>query len=475
MKTTFLSALILFSASATALSQNRYDALRYTQTLPLFDPASMAMGGATAGLTADAGSFLVNPAGMALAGKSYFYFGLGNRDVSEDATYRGNLSSFSDNQTGISNIGFVFKAPTNVGSLVMGAGYAQSADFNRAYSVSAYNTATSITDFLLNSTSDQYNGTAFDAYAIDADDFGQFTVYDGAGGFAGADQYVEYFERGQMGEYSLFFATEFQQNLFVGVSLGLPAGQYSYRRAFLEEDINGLYTTQPFDVDAITVEDRIDASIRGFNARIGLLYKPADFAKVSLSYTSATRYEVNESYSTYIQTDFKSFDVDGNNSYWAETPGEITYRILAPARFNAGVSFETGPLTIAASAERLDYSAIDMSGFGVAGDRDERRLIRRDFTDVTNLRLGASYKLGQNILRGGYGINQSPHRVDDLGSQFVSGGVTIDLGNEFALDLGVQYMTRTDNQALYNTGTLTETVSSNVSRFNTMIGVRVGF
>jgi hypothetical protein len=36
-------------------------------------------------------------------------------------------------------------------------------------------------------------------------------------------------------------------------------------------------------------------------------------------------------------------------------------------------------------------------------------------------------------------------------------------------------MTRTDNQALYNTGTVTETVSSTIGRFNTMIGVRVGF
>lgn len=475
MKTTLLTALILFSASATALSQNRYDALRYTQTMPLFDPSSMAMGGATAGLTADAGSFLVNPAAMALAGSSYFYFGLGNRDVTEEATYRGNVSSFSNNQTGISNIGFVFRAPTVVGSLVMGAGYAQSADFNRAFSVSAYNTATSITDFLVNSTSDLYNGTAYDAYAIHDGDFVQYTVYDGAGGFAGADQYVEYFERGQMGEYSLFFATEFQKNLFVGVSLGLPAGQYSYRRAFLEEDINGLYTTQPYDVNAVTVEDKIDASIRGFNARLGLLYKPADFAKVSLSYTSATRFEVNESYSTYIQTDFKTFDVDGKNSYWAETEGEITYRILSPSRLNAGVRFDTGAFTVAASVERLDYSAIDMSGFGIIGDRDERRLIQRDFTSATNLRLGASYKLGQNTLRGGYGINQSPHRNNDLGSEFVSGGVTLDLGNEFALDFGVQYMTRTDNQALYNTGTVTETVSTNIGRFSTMIGFRVGF
>jgi hypothetical protein len=53
--------------------------------------------------------------------------------------------------------------------------------------------------------------------------------------------------------------------------------------------------------------------------------------------------------------------------------------------------------------------------------------------------------------------------------------VTIDLGNEFALDLGVQYLTRTDNQALYNTGTVTESVTSKIGRFNTMIGFRVGF
>lgn len=475
MKTLLFSSLFVLSLTSASFAQNRYDALRYTQQYPLFDPVSMSMGGSTAGLTSDAGSFLVNPAGMALANKSYFYFGLGNREVTEDATYLGTTSTFNDNQTGISSIGFVFRAPTNVGSLVMGAGYAQTADFNRAFSVNAYNSNTSITDFLVNSTSDLYNGTAYDAYAIEEDEFGQFTVYEGAGGFLGANQYVEYFERGQMGEYSLFFATEFQQNLFMGVSLGLPAGQYSYRRAFLEEDTEGLYNVDPYDVDAITVEDKIDASIRGFNARIGLLYKPVPNARIGLSYTSRTRYDVDESYSTYIQTDFKTFDTEGYNSYWAETPGESSFRSVAPARLNAGVSFDAGPLTVAASAERINYSDIEMSGFGIIGDRDERRLIQQEFVSATNVRLGASFKLGQSTLRGGYGLNASPHRTEDLGSQFVSGGVSIDLGNEFAIDLGMQYMTRNDRQALYNTGTVTEVATQKIGRLNTMIGLRVGF
>lgn len=471
-----LLLLILIATATTAWSQNRFDALRYTQQYPLLDPATMAMGGANAGLSAGAGSFLVNPAAMALAEGNFFYFGMGNREVTEDATYRGQTSGFNDNQTGISNIGFVFKAPTTVGSLVMGAGYAQTADFNRAWSVSAFNPNTSVTDFLLASPSNQYFGPGVDSYAIyDDANLGLFTVYDGAGGYLGADQYVEYYERGQMGEYSLFLGTEFQKNFFIGFSLGLPAGQYSYRRDVLEEDLTNQYATSPYDIHSVTVTDRIDASIRGFNARIGFLYKPVSGLNLGLSYTTRTRYEVDETYRTRVETVFDSFDVNGDNQYWAQYDGEVSYRVLSPGRLNAGISVNAGPLQVAASAERIQYGNIDMSGFGVAGDRDERRAIQREFTDATNVRLGAGYRIGQMTLKGGYGFNQSPSRVQALESQFVSGGLAIDLGNDMALEMGVQYLTRSDSQSLYRYGTVNEIVRSEVGRLHTMIGLKVGF
>ncbi len=475
MKRHFL-LLILAMTATTAWSQNRFDALRYTQQYPLLDPASMAMGGADAGLRAGAGSFLINPAAMALAKGNFYTIALGNREVSEDATFRGQTSGFNDNQTGISNIGFVFKAPTSVGSLVMGAGYAQTADFNRAWSVSAFNPNTSVTNFLLASPSDQYFGPGVDSYAIyDDETDGLFTVYDGAGGFRGAEQYAEYFERGQMGEYAIFLGTEFQKNLFVGFSVGLPAGQYAYRRDILEEDVENRYATSPYDIGSVTVSDRIHASIRGFNARIGLLYTPVPGLNLGLSYTTRTRFEVEEDYRTRVETEFDSFDENGDNQYWAQYDGEVSYRVLSPGRLNAGVSATFGALTVAASAERIHYGNIDMSGFGVAGDRDERRAIQREFTDATNLRVGAGYRVGQMTLKGGYGFNQSPSRVDALESQFLSGGLSVDLGNDMALEMGVQYLTRTDTQSLYRYGAVNETVRSDVGRLHTMIGLKVGF
>lgn len=476
MKSPLLTLLAFTVFTSGALAQNRFDALRYTQQYPQYDPISMGAGGAMAGLQNTPGSFLINPAAIALSKSSYFYFGMGNREVREDATYRGITTGFNGNQTGISSLGFVFKAPTEIGSLVMGAAYGQTADFNRSYSVNAFNPNTSITDFLLQSPSDQYFGTGTDSYAIyDDSQLGLFTVYDGAGGYVGAEQYVELSERGQMGEYALFLGTEFQRNFFVGVSIGLPAGQYSYRRAFLEEDVNGAYTTSPYDVDAIAVTDRIDASIRGFNARIGFLYKPVASTRIALSYTTRTRYEVEEEYQTRVETTFKSFDVNGDNFYWGQYDGQIRYRVLSPSRLNAGVSVDIGPLTVSTSAERIHYSNIEMSGFGIAGDRNERRAIKRDFADATNVRLGASYKVAQTTFRGGYGFNQSPVRNQEFGSQFISGGLSIDLGNDMALDLGMQYMTRSDTQNLYSVGSLNETVRIDVGRLQTMVGLKVGF
>jgi hypothetical protein len=104
----FLTYIPVQEASA----QYREDALRYTFEVPGQDAANIAMGGASVALGQDFGSFVLNPATSAMRNKSYFSIGIGTRDVRETDVYLGQSRDFSDTQTGITNFGFVFQAPT---------------------------------------------------------------------------------------------------------------------------------------------------------------------------------------------------------------------------------------------------------------------------------------------------------------------------------------------------------------------------
>ncbi|MDZ7765405.1 MAG: hypothetical protein U5K00_13420 [Melioribacteraceae bacterium] len=64
--------------------------------------------------------------------------------------FLGNTTTFSNNVTNLSQVGFVFPMPTSQGSLVFGLGFNQSKNFNKALEFDGFNsTNTSMIQSLL--------------------------------------------------------------------------------------------------------------------------------------------------------------------------------------------------------------------------------------------------------------------------------------------------------------------------------------
>jgi long-subunit fatty acid transport protein len=466
--------------STPVLGQNQFDALRFSTTNPSNDPATMAMGGASVTNFAGFGSFTQNPATAAMVGRSSFSLGMSTRDVREDTRYLNALSSFNDSQTAISHLGYVYRFPTLVGSLVVGGGYAQIADFNRASSVNAFNDQHSIVDFFLRDPGDQFFTTAFNAFAIEYDDvFDEyFNVLRADGNFRGMNQYAELTERGQLGEYSMFMGTEFLENLFVGASIGITAGDYRYKRTFAEEDLLNRYAGASYDLDVLLVEDRINASLRGLSARIGAVYQPLPVLRIGASFATATKFEIEETYSTFIQTDYKTLDADGFNRYDDTYRGEFTYNVRKPSVLSLGVGLNLPDVVeFETSIERVNYSRIEFEGLGVLRDRDENRAMRSDFKDVYNLRIGAAFHVSDAFIpRVGFAMNPSPRKNFDASVNYLSAGASLKLGNDIGLDFGVQYAFFDDRLDLYrysNTGVAVAT--QQVNKVQGMIGLNFAF
>ncbi|MEX2403453.1 MAG: outer membrane protein transport protein [Balneolales bacterium] len=479
-----LLAFILKFPAQEASAQYHNDALRYTFELPGQDAANMGMGGASVALGQDFGSFIMNPATSAMGEHSYFSFGLGTRDVRETDTYLGQTREFSDTQTGITNFGLVFQAPTERGALSVGLGYSQTADFNRALSINALNEQSTITDFFLEAGDDFFE-PAFNAYAIDTVMNGDNVEYHSSwrppftSEYVGVDQFSEMTERGQMGEYTIFAGTEFIENLFVGLSLNIPSGSYSYRRTFIEDQPE---IENDYDIQTIFTDEEIDATVTGFNARIGAVYKILPWFNIGGSYTTQTNLQVTEDFSNMVNTTFTDGEV------WEDDfTGSFDYSLTRPARVSVGAAIDDlNGFSATFSAERVDYSDIRLNlGDERVLERNENLLIQDLYQEVINYRAGIQYNIADLVkLRGGYAYyptaqEETPY-VANPDREYFSGGIGLGLGEGLTLDFSLQMGKWQDENILYdftndNGDLVGEFVDEDVRRFHGVLGLTFVF
>jgi hypothetical protein len=480
-----IGVLIIFVTRVKAQSAD--DVLRYSLEYPSYDPVSLVMPGVSN--ATGFGAYQENPASMALFDESFLSMGLSSRFLDETGTYLGNSSNFSDNQTGIGDLGLVYKVPTTRGSLVVGGGYSQTTDFNRALSASGRNEQSTITDFYNSTSDDSLFFAAFDAYAVDfattdssfAETSSIFRI--GFPQFPGINQDMELTERGKTGEYSIFMATELLENLFVGASIGYYSGSYTYRREFLESDRQNDYNATfidsdgdgnpDTDIDNILSEDRIDAEIQAFSARMGIIYEPIPDFRLAASYEFPSKLFIDEEFNTIITTTF-----DNTVQFSDEAPGAFSYTITRPQRIKAGVTFEAIPkLRVSGSAEAIRYTDAEINFDELTLNPLENDIndnVQSAFNDVVNLRGGLEYKTNDTFTtRIGYAFFPSPQDGINSERQFISGGFSAVLTKGLTFDFGLQYSFWDDQNALYSTPDVTEVVQEEVTRLNVMAGLRM--
>lgn len=486
---TLIAFIIFITVSATSVhAQSADDVLRYSLEYPSYDPVSLVVPAVSQ--PTGFGAFQDNPATMALFDESFFSLGLSSRFLDETSSYLGNSSTFSDNQTSLGDLGIVYKVPTTRGSLVVGGGYSQTTDFNRALSASGRNEQTTITDFY-NVTSDtSLFSSAFDVYAIDyattdssySDTKSIFRFFDNDF-YPGINQDVELTEKGKMGEYSIFLATELLKDLSVGASIGYLSGSYSYRREFLESDRQDDYNAAfvdsdgdgnpDTDIDNILSIDRINADIEAFSARLGVVYEPTQNLRVAASYEFPSRLYIDENYNTELTTTF-----DNGIQFSDEAPGRFSYNIVRPQRLKVGATLKgISGVTISASAEGIKYTDAKIEFDEIELNPVENSInaaVRSNLNDVVNLRGGVEFDVNETFTpRLGYAYFPNPQEGFGSARQFINGGFSAVLTKGLIFDFGLQYSFWDDQNALYSTSNTTEVVQEEVTRLNVMAGLRM--
>ena len=467
---TFL--IILISGLNEAVAQNPNNALLYSHQAVQFgdqgsanDPISLIMPGTA--FMSGLGSFIDNPASMALHKNGSAEFGLSFRGVEEDATYLGQSRVIDDRQNNVSNFGFLYAFPTVQGSFVIGAGYTQHTAFNRAIGFQGRNNNSSITD-KFKADGSPYQDIAFDTFSTDYGDGFEdwdesiFRIgFNNFGDFLGIRQQGEIIQNGYSGEYSIYFATELQKDLMVGASLGILSGRFNYTRIFQEIDEFNEYDSPDFidssgdgqgdtDIDRITLDDQLQSRYAGFRARVGALYQINGKVSVGASYSFPTKIEVDEIFNANITSRF-----DNGTEFSASTDSEFTYELRYPSRLSIGLGLkDISGFSVSLSTEYTNYSTatIDFQESTLF----ESELVENDFINdsyraVWNIRAGVSYDLSKDLtLRGGYSYLPSKLLDGNDHRSVFAAGAGFSVTDNIRFEVAAQFTNWDETSAVYD-------------------------
>lgn len=469
LKTVLLILVLLMAKDLIA--QNSNNAILYSNQATLFgqqsnsgDPISIVLPGTA--FKSGFGSFVDNPASMALHDESFYEFGLSYRNVEENSLFLGESRIGDDRDTGLNNIGFLYSYPTERGSFVIGAGYSEQKTFNRALEFRGRNENSSITD-AFKADGSQYQDIAFRTFATDyGDNFEDWDEsifrigFDRFGDFLGITQQGSITESGVSGEYSLFFATEFQENLFLGASAGIISGTYNYDRVFQEDDELNLYNSTIIDsdnngegetdVDRIFMDEQLESTFNGFRGRIGVLYKVSGQLNLGASFTLPTVINVDEIYDVTLNN---RFDNGGEFEDFIES--EFSYEIRHPSVVSLGIGVnDISGLSLSLAADYTDFSntTIDFLDSELIEDElAENDFIEQHFESVWNLRAGAMYHFSKDFsLRAGVGYNPSRFTGGNDDRTTLSGGAGFTITENIRLELTAVHTNWEEDSSVYD-------------------------
>ncbi len=466
------------------VAQTPVDAARYFQPGLGTVGSNLNTSGGFSLLSYDYESVLFNPAMSSLFANSEFSMSLNTINAGSTSTYLGNSSDFSENAFGINALAGVFKLPTYQGNFALSAGYIQKANYNRVFSASGFNTQNSVSDFLAQTTDDNlrfisYNGYAIDSARVNGVATGEMSSIYRFSGFTGINQYIEQTESGQLGEFVVNASTEVIKDIFIGFTLGIPLGTYSYERVYFEQDVDNNYDQFPSNVTDLLYTETFDARVSGIYAKLGTVIKPAQWLNIGISYQTPYELEVNENYFNSV---FTRFD-DGTtptNDFIYQLDGSFTYTIMNPQIIQVGLGIQN--LAGLDAGLTLDYRSFNDLEFSAGPEfksfeLTQNRAIRAQFRDVLFVSGGVGYDFNGFKPQAGFAYIPSMYQNGGVNLMQYSLGFLSRISDQMSFSFGMNYQTAQETVSLYQTADFggSPILENDQYRLSAQIGLHIRF
>jgi hypothetical protein len=278
-----------------------------------------------------------------------------------------------------------------------------------------------------------------------------------------------------MNEYYVGFGANYNHQLYLGATLNIRSGEYNEEYNQIETDVNNVSYLNHYQFT-----HTINTLARGFNLKIGAIYKPIDILRLGLSIQTPTVMQIDQTSNSKISSVLKN----GTNYYYTpvDTFGNSLsglnelYNITTPFRANAGVAVVLQQYGLVS----LDYEFVDYRSITLSNSSDNSDFapindnISKGMKAANNIRLGAELRLGSVFVRGGYGYYSSPYASTednkDASSNIYATGVGF-RNNNFILDFSYSLLTRNEKYYMYS-GASSANIGNNTSNFMATMGFK---
>lgn len=469
--------LILFGvvASFSSFGQSASDALRFSQMERHGGARNIGVNGTLGALGADFGVLSTNPAGLAAFRKSEIMFSTALQSTRIEARLSGDATneflSERTNRIHIPNFGLVIAHRPTASRWKMfnvGLGLNQIANYRQQIFYEGRSEGTITQRFLeqanglmLNELDNFEGGLAYDASAIynpDANNIytTDFEIVPGRDSFVRKNEAIN--RKGYLNELQLAFASNYDDKIYTGITIGIPILNYEEQRSYSEIDD---MDTIPF-FDKLNFNQNLSTSGTGINVKLGFIYRASQAFRVGGAVHTPTFYSLTDNYQNTLDY---NYTVNGNAALGqAQSPeGVFDYRLSTPWRMLGNMGFIMGKTGfISAEIEWVDYSTSTFNFTSEATNaefREAQRAVNTDienqFTDALNVRVGGEYVVNIFRLRAGYGLSGTEYAGDDLWSRSWSAGLGIRERN-FYIDLGFRRFIREEVYIPYATSAAPE-------------------
>ncbi len=478
-------------------AQNITDALRYSDDEIQGSARFRALSGAFGALGGDMSAVSVNPAGSAVFNYSHASISLITGDVQNDTRYFNGFDSSSNSDVDLNQAGAAIvlrnrNEDNDWRRIVIGFAYDRTNNFEEDWFAYGTNTNSIDSYFIANAqglrldeisafSDETYTeaygdiGSAFgyqhqqaflgyESYIIEPEnDTDDNTVYSSNMGSGTFDQEFSYAARGYNGKFSFNFATQYQDNLYLGLNLNAHFIDYVRSTYFYEENSNpgSIVSEVGFENNLYTVGD-------GFSFQLGTIAKLSENFRLGLAYNSPVWYTMNEETTQYIAAVRDDAGVPVTQIINPEIRNIFpAYKLQTPSKFTGSLAYIFG----ADGLISFDYSRKNYSKAKFKPTSDnyfaaQNNIINDNLKAASTYRIGGEYKYKQFSFRAGYRFEESPYENESTIGDLT--GYSLGLGYNFGntrLDLTYDTSERDTRYQLFDAG-LTDSVNLNSNRDN---------
>ena len=303
------------------------------------------------------------------------------------------------------------------------------------------------------------------------------------------DQQTTLSRSGTHSQWTLAYAGNIDDKLYIGGSVALTHLRYSSEFNFLESPINGTVFTNYGQIN------RFDVKGNGINASLGIIYKLIPDLQVGATIVSPTISSATEVFGQTLSAVAKDPNLQLKTNFVdvIDPSNNFEYTLQTPLRGSFGATYfiNKGKIGfITATAEYVDYAGMRVRTSAFTNQQDNttfkndvKAFVQDTYQSVVNVRAGAEIRAGLLRVRAGVGYMPSAYKLNldrveptDRSKLLLSAGLGM-RNDRFFADLAASYLTYKSGYSPYqlDSSSASPTVAISNRSTNVMLSVGVFF